>query len=65
MRIQKISTVLLAVTLVATSAWAGQFGDYKPQGFLSDYAQLKPEGGDSHAYVYRDPEADAAKYDKR
>jgi hypothetical protein len=50
--------------MAAASAWAGQFGDYKPHGFLSDYSKLKPEGGDSEAYKYRDPKADVAKYKK-
>jgi hypothetical protein len=60
----------LATTLLLTAiAWApmtgaAQFGDYKPAGFLSDYSQLKPKGGKSEAYSYRDPSVDLAKYNK-
>lgn len=65
MRKTKFTAALLMAALAAApAAWAGQFGDYKPHGFLSDYAKLKPEGGDSHAYLYRDPKVDAAKYKK-
>ncbi len=58
------AATLILMALAVPAAWAGQFGDYKPQGFLSDYSKLKPEGGDSDAYKYRDPQVDAAKYDK-
>ncbi len=64
MRKTKLTTTLLLMALAAPAAWAGQFGDYEPHGFLSDYSKLKPEGGDSHAYKYRDPKADVAKYNK-
>ena len=43
---------------------AGQFGDYKPQDFLSDYSRIKPVGDDSDAYRYRNPAVDAKKYSK-
>jgi len=63
MRKMLFTTALLLLAL-AVPAWSGQFGDYKPHGCLSDYAKLRPEGGDSKAYKYRDPKADEAKYDK-
>ncbi len=61
------SVAILALALTAGGsglALAGQFGDYKPQGFLSDYTKLKPEGGDSDAFKYRNPSADAKKYQR-
>lgn len=64
MRRTTFTTALLLITLAAPAAWAGQFGDYKPHGFLSDYSKLKPEGGDSDAYKYRDPKAEGVKYNK-
>lgn len=65
MRVNHLVAPLVLVSLVALpAAWAGQFGDYKPKGFLSDYARLKPEGGKSIAYIYRDPQVDASKYSK-
>jgi hypothetical protein len=64
MRILRTSAALLAATLAATTVWAGQFGDYEPHGFLSNYSNLKPEGGESDAYRYLDPKADASKYTK-
>jgi len=64
MRKMTFITTLLLLVLAAPVASAGQFGDYKPHGFLSDYAKLEPEGGDSKAYKYRDPKADVVKYDK-
>ncbi len=41
------SAAILTLALTAGGsglALAGQFGDYKPQGLLSDYTKLKPEG---------------------
>ncbi len=68
MRILSIAATLgLAVLMGATAAspaQAGQFGDYKPQGFLSDYSKLKPEGGDSRAYLYKPDGIDRSKYKK-
>jgi hypothetical protein len=32
------TTILLAAMAASSLAWAGEFGDYKPAGFLSDYA---------------------------
>ncbi len=72
------TTAILALALTAAAAgvtWAeedapppqakaGQFGDYKPQGFLSDYTNIKPESGDSDAYKYRNPSADPMKYNR-
>ena len=48
----------------STTSWAGQFGEYKPQGFLSDYSQLKAEGGDSDSFLYLNPKIDRSKYKK-
>ena len=57
--------LIFAVALMMSfPVWAGQFGDYKPHGFLSDYSKLKPEGGDSKAYISRISKADAKKYNK-
>jgi hypothetical protein len=56
--------ILILMALAVPAAWSGQFGDYKPHGFLSDYSKLKPEGGNSEAYKYLDPKADGAKYNK-
>ena len=53
----------VAATLITSAAGAGQFGDYEPQGFLSDYSRLKPMAGDKDAFAYKNPEA-VAKYDK-
>lgn len=65
MRKPKLTTTLfLAAMAVAPASWAGQFGDYEPAGFLSDYSKLKPKGGDSEAYSYVDPSADMGKYNK-
>jgi hypothetical protein len=52
---------------VAESGSAGQapkLGDDTPKDFLTDYSGLHPEGGDSEAFVYRDPKADPARYKK-
>ena len=73
----QMSTILI-LTLATCSAcltWAevgeapvqsevGQFGGYKPHGFLSDYSRIKPVGGDSDTYKYRDPSVDVAKYNR-
>ena len=64
MRKLKLTTLLLAALAATPVTWAGQFGDYKPAGFLSDYAKLKPKGSDSEAYSYVDPSADMGKYNK-
>ena len=63
-KLKLTTTLLLAAMAASPAGWAGQFGDYKPAGFLSDYSKLKPKGGDSEAYSYRDPSADMGKYDK-
>jgi len=56
---------LLPAALIAVSAvFAGQFGEYEPKGFLSDYSRLTPKGGDSEVYAYRDPKAEMGKYRK-
>jgi hypothetical protein len=61
----QLATALLLAAAVTfpIGSLATQFGDYKPHGFLSDYAKLKPEGGDSEAYVYRNPQG-IGKYGK-
>lgn len=59
-------TVILtfaAAILFAGATGAEQLGDYKPHGFLSDYSKLKPEGGDSDAYVFKSAQG-FAKYNK-
>ncbi len=48
----------------AVEVKAGQFGDYQPKDFLSDYSNLQPEGGDSEAFLYRDPGVDISPYKK-
>ena len=60
------SLVLVAATGIAQAAdqKLPKLGDYQPVGFLSDYSQLKPEGGDSSAYVFRSPKEVGAKYNK-
>jgi hypothetical protein len=63
-RLKLTTTLLLAAMAASPAGWAAQFGDYKPAGFLSDYSKLKPKGGGSEAYSYRDPSADMGKYDK-
>lgn len=40
------------------------FGNYQAKGFLSDYANIRPEGGDSKAFVYRNPAIDKTRYRK-
>ena len=58
-----LALILLALIGLPFNASAEQFGDYKTHGFLSDYSKLEPEGGDSDAYVYRNPEQ-LGKYNK-
>lgn len=58
-----LSLILAAgVSLAATPA--PRFGDYQAKGFLSDYSGIKPEGGDSQAYLYRNPNVNIKKYNK-
>jgi hypothetical protein len=60
------SLVLVAATGIAQAAdqKPAKLGDYQPVGFLSDYSQLRPEGGDSSAYVLRASKEVGAKYNK-
>ena len=72
------TTTLLILALAAGTAsvtWAeedapppqtkaGRFGDYKPQGFLSDYSKIRPVGDDGDTYRYRNPSVDVKKYNK-
>ena len=58
-----------ALTLASVGVWAeeaesGQFDDYQPKGFLSDYSKLTPEGGKSEAFVYRNPHVERSRYEK-
>ena len=63
-----LTPLLLAAALISPIIHAadspGKLGDYQPVGFLSDYSQLKPEGGDSSAYIHRSTPAIAGKYNK-
>ena len=54
----------VSMLLLAGMVHAGQFGDYKPHDFLSDYSGLKAEGGDSEAYLYLPEGVDRTKYRK-
>jgi hypothetical protein len=49
---------------ILPATWAGQFGNYEPKGFLSDYNMLQSEGGKSISFIYRDPQVDTSKYPK-
>jgi hypothetical protein len=40
------------------------FGNYQAKGFLSDYSNIRPEGGESKAFVYRNPAIDRTRYRK-
>ena len=51
MPITKLTVTLILLAFSVPAVWAGQFGDYNPHGFLSDYCKRKPEGGGSDAYV--------------
>lgn len=72
MRVKTLATAVVfaaslagAATSLAGSGPGGQvpmLGDYTPKGFLTDYSGLRPEGGDSDAFVYRDPGADPTRY---
>jgi len=69
MRIKKSVLSLIIAMIFAANVYAEEeqekpFGDYTPKNFLSDYSRLAPEGGDSHAYKYRDPSVDFKKYNK-
>ena len=56
---------LLAIAMsVAAAESSLSFGDYEAKDFLSDYSQLRPEGGESTAYVYRNPNLDESRYKK-
>ena len=35
-KLKLTTTLLLAAMAASPAGWAGQFGDYKPAGFLSD-----------------------------
>lgn len=68
-----VMTAVVAATLggaaagLAEPAPVGQapmLGDYTPKAFLTDYSKLRPEGGDSDAFVYRDPSVDPARYQR-
>jgi len=59
-----VTGVAAAEEGASTEAKPGQFGDYKPQGFLSDYSNLKPAGDEKDTYKYRNQSVDAKKYNK-
>lgn len=60
-----LSMLILAIMMAwSMNGLAGQFGEYKPQGFLSDYSKLQPEGGDSDAFMYINSAIDRSKYKK-
>jgi len=66
---QIASALMFSSLLATTGVWieasqAEAFGDYEPKGFLSDYSRLKPEGGESKAFNYRDPDVDVTGYKK-
>ena len=66
----RIFIPLLLGAAVATSAVQAadssspKLGDYQTVGFLSDYSKLKPEGGDSNAYVFEASAEVGGKYNK-
>ena len=68
MRVVHTFTVLFFVfafgTATATEDGGGQFKDYQPKDFLSDYSKLAPEGGESEAYLFRDKTVDVTRYKK-
>ena len=60
-----LAAPVLALTLAVSGPVAAEnktLGDYVTKGFLSDYSKLKPEGGESVAYLYRDESVDVSKY---
>ncbi|NJD55093.1 MAG: DUF3313 domain-containing protein [Nitrospirae bacterium] len=69
---KKAMPYLLAITMVflllsgcaSTNGKATESEGTKYTGFLSDYAQLKPEGEGSKAMKYVNPQADLKKYKK-
>ena len=61
--------IAIGLTVVAMSPSAKEpetvsLGDYEPKGFLSDYSELRPEGGDSKAFIYENPDVDRTRYKK-
>jgi len=61
--------LLLGAAVVSSTAHAAdssppKLGDYQTVGFLSDYSKLKPEGGDSNAYVLEASPEVGSKYNK-
>lgn len=59
-----IALITIFIWMGAGPASASQFGDYEPKDFLSDYANLAPEGGESKAYRYVDDAVDFSRYRK-
>lgn len=57
-----VALLLAGLGAEAEQAASSEFGDYQPKGFLSDYANLVPEGGDSEAYIYSNPAIDGTRY---
>jgi len=61
--------LLLASSIAVSGVQAAdttspKLGDYQTVGFLSDYSKLKPEGGDSNAYVLQASPEVGGKYNK-
>ena len=63
-RVRGATLWTLAAWLMAAHPVTADFGDYEPKGFLSDYAALAPEGGDSKAFVFIDDGVDFGSYNK-
>ncbi len=59
-----LATSIVAVGSSANAADSAKLGEYQPVGFLSDYSQLKPEGGDSNAYIRHTTPEVGGKYNK-
>ncbi len=71
-RLTRNSIIGLLITCTLTFAGVNQAEiagnsestDYEPKGFLSDYSNLKPEGADSKALIYENPQIDRSRYNK-
>ena len=55
---------VLGLPLSASATDAPMFGEYQAKGFLTDYSKLPTTADADGAYRYRDPAADAGKYNK-
>lgn len=59
-----LSPLTLAGIDPATLTPPPVFGSYQAKGFLSDYSNIRPEGGESKAFVYHNLEIDRTRYKK-